>query len=96
MLLWNFQLLEFFCDNLSAFELVREAGKSTCMLLGGTFGMMMDFIPMSEKDNMAAKMSKDTFNMAVGMWIGVVSYNTVLGLGYAGYNYCLKVDHIGI
>lgn len=78
---------DFFHDDLSALGAIKKAGKSTCMLLGGSVGMMLDFISTSENDDMAIKVTKASINMAVGMWAAVTIYNTVLSLGYIGYNY---------
>ena len=66
------------------------------MLLGGSIRMMLDFIPMSENDDMAAKIAKDCVNMAIGMGIAINTYNTVLSLSYIGYNYMKWAVPFGI
>lgn len=98
---------DFFHYDLSASDTIKRAGKSTAMLLGGSVGMMLDFISMSNNsmaphipgmsndnktahipapnDNMAVYITKSSINMAIGMWIAGVSYNTILSLGNVVY-----------
>ena len=87
---------DFFHDDVSILISIKRAGKSVSMLLGGSIGMMLDFIPMSENDDMAAKIAKDCVNMAIGMGIAINTYNTVLSLGYIGYNYMKWAVPFGI
>lgn len=82
---------DFFHDDPSILDSIKRAGKTTCMLVGGSAGMMLHFIPMSEKEDMAAHAAKNSFNMAIGMWIATSAYNTVLSLGRTCYN-CIKVE----
>lgn len=58
---------DFFHDDPSILDSIKRAGKTTSMLVGGSFGMMLHFIPMSEKEDMAAHAAKNSFNMAIGM-----------------------------
>jgi len=81
---------DFFHDDPSILDSIMRAGKTTCMLVGGSIGMMLlHVIPVTEKDDMATKAAKNSFNMAIGMWVGMITYNTVLSLGHMGYN-CIK------
>ena len=80
---------DFFYDDISILDALRRGGKSTSMLLGGSVGMMLNFIPMSEKEDMAVKMAKSSINMAIGMWIATSAYNTILSLAHMGYD-CIK------
>ena len=82
---------DFFHDDPSILDSIKRAGKTTCMLVGGSVGMMLHFIPMSEKEDMATHAAKNSFNMAIGMWIATSSYNIVLSLGSACYN-CINVE----
>lgn len=83
---------DFFHEDSSVSNIMKRVGKSTSMLLGGSAGMMLDFIPVSENDDMAAKIAKNSVKMAIGMWVSAITYNTVLSLGYIGYN-CIKGDY---
>ncbi|OJW51138.1 MAG: hypothetical protein BGO67_12490 [Alphaproteobacteria bacterium 41-28] len=83
---------DFFHYDLSASDTIKRAGKSTSMLLGGSVGMMLDFIPVPNDDNMAAHITKGSINMAIGMWIAVTTYNTVLSLGNIVYQ-CFSTPH---
>lgn len=74
----------FFYNDVSIFNSIKRAGKSTFMLVGGSVGMMLNFIPTSEHEDMATMIAKGSFNMAVGMWIATSTYNTILSLGFIG------------
>ncbi len=80
---------DFFHEDPNASTTLKRVGHSTSMLVGGSIGMMVDFISKSENDNMTAKIMKSSVNMAIGMWIVTVTYNTFTYLGYAVYQYCL-------
>lgn len=78
---------DFFHEGLSITDSLKRAGKSTAMLVGGSIGMMLEPIPMLN-DNMATHITKSTLNMAIGMWVAVSAYNTVLSLGNLAYQCC--------
>lgn len=78
---------DIFYDDESILITIKRMSKSTSMLLGGSIGMMLGFIPISENDNMTIKMSKDVSNMAIGMWAGTSIYNTIISLSSMIYNY---------
>ncbi|MBY0501850.1 MAG: hypothetical protein K2P93_07615 [Alphaproteobacteria bacterium] len=71
---------DLFRYNLSVSETMQKAGKSTSMLLGGSVGMMLDFIPVPTGNNMVASLTRSSVNMAIGMWVAVATYNTVVSL----------------
>ena len=79
----------FFYNDVSILNSIKRVGKSTTMLVGGSVGMILNFIPTSEHEDMAAMIAKGSFNMAISMWIATSTYNTVLSLGNIGYN-CIK------
>lgn len=76
---------DFFHHDLSASDTIKRVGKSTSMLLGGSVGMMLDFIPVPNNDNMAAHITRSSINMAIGMWVAATTYNTVVSLGAVAY-----------
>jgi len=59
---------------------LHHAGKSTCMLLGGSALMILDVIPVNQDDLPSEKFGKITASMAIGMTGGVIFYNTLFGL----------------
>ena len=58
-----------------------HAGKSTCMLLGGTTMMMLHVLPIDENDGFGEKFAKMTADMVIGMTAGKVLYNTITSAG---------------
>lgn len=73
---------DFFQDDPSCSDIIKRVVKSTSMLLGGSIGMMLDFVPISENNNMALKITKNSINMAIGMWGAAVIYNIVFSFGH--------------
>lgn len=61
--------------------------KSTVMLVGGSVGMMLDFVKVLKEDSMAIQITKGSINMAIGMWVSVVVYNIIVKLGDIIYNF---------
>ena len=83
---------DFFHDDLSVLCSIKRAGKSTAMLLGGSVGMMLDFIPASPNDNMATHIAKNSVNMAIGMGAAAITHNIVFSLGEVIYQ-CVATPH---
>lgn len=60
---------------------LHYAGKSAAMLAGGSIGMMLEILKKSDTDTMTTRMAKDTTNMAMGMALGNIAYNTLYSIG---------------
>ena len=60
---------------------LQQAGKSAGMLFGGTAYMMLNVSNMQMDDTPERKFGKMLLDMAVGMTLGVISYNVVFGAG---------------
>ncbi len=58
------------------------------MLAGGTAGMMTETFKTDVAESMALKMTKVTANMAVGMSLGNMAYNSLYSLGMTAYYHC--------
>lgn len=67
---------------------LHNAGKSAAMLVGGSMGMMLETFKVDDTDNMATRMTKATANMAVGMTLGNIAYNTFVSVGSKAYHGC--------
>jgi len=69
--------------------MLHHAGKSASMLIGGAIGMMLEPIETEKNDDLALRMTKTTTNMAIGMSLGNMTYNSIYSLGNTLY-YRLK------
>ena len=70
-------------------HMLHHAGKSASMLIGGAIGMMLEPIETEKNDDLALRMTKTTTNMAIGMSLGNMTYNSIYSLGNTLY-YRLK------
>lgn len=64
---------------------IRQAFKSTVMIVGGSVGMMLHILKIENTDTMGVRMTKDTVNMAIGMMAGNVAYNALISLASSIY-----------
>ena len=73
----------FLTDNLP--RALHYTGKSVAMLAGGAAGMMLETIKTTTTDSMGVRMTKATTNMAIGMSLGNMTYNTLHSLSMTAY-----------
>lgn len=64
-------------------EATNHLGHYSFMLAGGTTLMILEVLPMSMDDSPAVKHLKMTTNMAIGMAVGEMCYNTLFSIGKA-------------
>lgn len=71
-------------------EAANHLGHYTFMLAGGTTLMLLEVLPTSMDESPVVKHTKMTTNMAIGMAVGEVAYNTLFSVTKSAIDCCRK------